>query len=256
MPTAISEDDLLAYVDDQLDVARRIEVEAYLQEHPALAARVMQDMRQRDEIRLFLEGDAVEQPSNRQPAATKVRSTSPPVRPRLRAAVAAAVFVGLGWTAHALFGTVLVDPAAAAHAVPVFANEAAKAHRTAMIAGPTLGSRAPEEAPQLARLASRPVGGGLTVPTFPKDLLPVASRIVPWDGGAAVQVVYTTRDFERVTLFAAEDQRFAVSYPEVAKVDGLAVVHWRQGHHVYALSGTAPLADLLSFAEATQSSWF
>ncbi|PLU24301.1 Fis family transcriptional regulator, partial [Sinorhizobium medicae] len=50
----ILEADLDAYVDDQLDVARRIEVEAYLSAHPNVAARVMSDLRTRDELRLAL----------------------------------------------------------------------------------------------------------------------------------------------------------------------------------------------------------
>ena len=50
----ILDTDLDAYIDDQLDVARRIEVEAYLSVHPDAAARVMSDMRTRDELRLAL----------------------------------------------------------------------------------------------------------------------------------------------------------------------------------------------------------
>ena len=39
MSDPITEADLLAYVDDQLDVPRRIEVEDYLAHHPAAAMR-------------------------------------------------------------------------------------------------------------------------------------------------------------------------------------------------------------------------
>ena len=52
----VTEADLDAYVDDQLDVARRIEIEAYLSTRPAVAARVMSDLRTRDELRLALAG--------------------------------------------------------------------------------------------------------------------------------------------------------------------------------------------------------
>src|SRR5258706_736456 len=50
----VTDTDLDAYVDDQLDVARRIEVEAFLSARPEAAARVMSDLRTRDELRLAL----------------------------------------------------------------------------------------------------------------------------------------------------------------------------------------------------------
>lgn len=260
MSTEISEEDLLAYVDGQLDVARRVAVEAYLQENPELAARVMQDMRQRDEIRLFLMEDTPPY-AETEPAAAVIPLPAPKPRPprahpTLRAAAAAVLFIGIGWSAHELFGDILADPAAAAHAVPAFASEAAEAYRKAEAPGTALASRPPEEVPHLARLASQPSGTTLAIPTFPRELRPLATRIIPWDGRAAVQVDYTTRESRRVTLFAAEDPRFAVSALEVASIEGVSVAYWRQGHHVYALSGDIPFADLLSYAESAHFSWF
>ncbi len=52
----VTDADLDAYVDDQLDVARRIEVEAFLSARPETAARVMSDLRTRDELRVALAG--------------------------------------------------------------------------------------------------------------------------------------------------------------------------------------------------------
>lgn len=268
MPQSISENDLLAYVDGQLEPARRIAVEAYLQENPVLAARVMQDLRQRDEIRLFLTGDggqgvpatpAAPMPVSMPAPMPTLASAAPSARrrpSRLRTAIAATILIGIGWTAHTLVGEGFVDPVAAAHAIPVFADEAVEAHRVAIANGPTFNGLAPEEAPHLAQLVSRAVGGTLPIPSFPDRLLPLASRIVPWDEGSAVQVVYTTREFTRVTLFAAEDRRFAVTTPEAVTIGGLSVVHWRQGHHVYALCADGPSEELLAVAQAAQSSWF
>lgn len=56
MNEPISDIDLNAYVDGELDARRRIEVEAYLEINPEIAARVMHDMRVRDEIHLFMTG--------------------------------------------------------------------------------------------------------------------------------------------------------------------------------------------------------
>ncbi|MGO4839214.1 anti-sigma factor, partial [Rhizobiaceae sp. 2RAB30] len=52
----VTDADLDAYVDDQLDVGRRIDVEAFLSVRPETAARVMADLRTRDELRVALAG--------------------------------------------------------------------------------------------------------------------------------------------------------------------------------------------------------
>ncbi|RUY51278.1 anti-sigma factor, partial [Mesorhizobium sp. M7A.F.Ca.CA.001.13.2.1] len=52
----VTDIDLDAYVDDQIDVTRRIEVEAFLSARPEAAARVMSDLRTRDELRVALAG--------------------------------------------------------------------------------------------------------------------------------------------------------------------------------------------------------
>ena len=62
MTDPITEADLLAFVDGQLDAARRIEVEDYLAHRPETAARVMADLHVRDTLRLAV-ADAPARPS-------------------------------------------------------------------------------------------------------------------------------------------------------------------------------------------------
>jgi len=50
--------DLDAYVDGELDVSRRIQVESYLSENPAIAAKVMADLSMKGELRLALAGES------------------------------------------------------------------------------------------------------------------------------------------------------------------------------------------------------
>ncbi len=47
----ITDSDLIAFVDGQLDPMRRLEVEAHLAAHPEAAARVMADFHDRDALR-------------------------------------------------------------------------------------------------------------------------------------------------------------------------------------------------------------
>ncbi|WP_235837015.1 zf-HC2 domain-containing protein, partial [Cereibacter johrii] len=52
MHEPVTELDLVAYVDDQLDPWRRVAVERHLATDPEAAARVMADLQARDELRL------------------------------------------------------------------------------------------------------------------------------------------------------------------------------------------------------------
>ena len=49
----VTDADLDAYVDDQLDVTRRIEVEAFLSTRPEAAARVMSEKKSMPPTRIF-----------------------------------------------------------------------------------------------------------------------------------------------------------------------------------------------------------
>jgi hypothetical protein len=104
----VTDADLDAYVDDQLDVARRIEVEAFLSVRPETAARVMSDLRTCDELRLALAGsNGVARPATNDPARRLERGL---VRGRifgvLQRAAAVAVLVAAGWLANGIGGSI------------------------------------------------------------------------------------------------------------------------------------------------------
>ena len=124
----ISEADLQAYIDGQLDMRGRIEIERRLQAEPIAAARVMEELRLRDELRLFMTDEAGPAPpatvALARDLSRRLRARSN--RRRLRRATAAAVLIGAGWLAHAEFG-LIVDQVAAAHPIPTLAAEAAAA---------------------------------------------------------------------------------------------------------------------------------
>src|SRR3954452_24082559 len=132
----VSELDLIAYVDDQLDPERRIAVEDHLSRHPVLAAQIMDDLRQRDELRLALSEAAstisdhrLELPAQRLGRRLSLRIALH----RNRRAIAASILLGAGWFAHSMFGGIGADPASAAHILPIYADEAIQAHRTVLV---------------------------------------------------------------------------------------------------------------------------
>jgi anti-sigma factor RsiW len=80
MSDPITEADLLAYVDDQLDVARRIEVEEHLARNPEAAARVMADLKDRDALRLAFAAELPRPPEAMLRAAVSSNGPSPGAR--------------------------------------------------------------------------------------------------------------------------------------------------------------------------------
>jgi anti-sigma factor RsiW len=245
MTEPISEYDLMAYVDDQLDAQRRIEVEEHLSRHPQLAAQVMDDLCRRDELRLALTEMAAEAPFDRAilPVERLGRRLSLRIAlHRSRRAIAASVLIGAGWLAHATFGGLGADPASAAHIPPVFAGEAVEAHRLALVedADPSIK----------AATASTGVAGTVSIPMphLPDRFAPVTSHVVPFNNGTAVQMLFHAKGGEPLTLFAAETDSFSIAPPSADEVDGVTVVYWQSGWYAYVLGGSRDRDDLLTLA--------
>src|SRR3954453_22419947 len=101
MADPITEADLDAFIDGELDPARRIEVEEHLAGRPDAAARVMADLRARDLLKLAF-ADAPARPSLALlEAAHRIeRSLSwRRIALRCRRAAAIVLLVGIGWLA-------------------------------------------------------------------------------------------------------------------------------------------------------------
>src|SRR5688572_23746325 len=122
----IRESDLHAYVDDQLPEARRLEVEAYLPDHPEDAARVDAWRRDAEELRALLDPVAHEAIPIRIPAS---RPRAALWRPYATAAAIAIVSATAGWMSRGVMdasgGT---DRNVAMAKAPAFAQRAAVAH--------------------------------------------------------------------------------------------------------------------------------
>jgi anti-sigma factor RsiW len=238
----ISDVDLQAYVDGQLDMPGRIEIERRLQAEPEAAARVMEELRLRDELRLFLADEAEPIAPATVALARELsrRLRARASRLRLRRAIAAAVLIGAGWLAHAEFG-LIVDQVAAAHPVPALAAEAAAAVDLLRV-----GVSAGEVAP--LRLAAPRTGGEVPIPNLGADAHLLRVQPVPTADGAGMASLYRLGSGALVSLLVAEAGSFAVTWPQPATVNGRPTVFWQAGPFAYALSGEVPGAELLGIA--------
>ena len=222
MTEPISEFDLMAYVDDQLDAERRIEVEEYLSRHPQLAAQVMDDLCRRDELRLALTEAATVPGVDRAILPAERLGRRLGLRRMLyrsRRAIAASILLATG-EAHR---TMLVE------------------ERNALF---TRTAAAPERIADLATGFSP----AIPLPHLPKTFTPVASHLVPWDQGNAVQVLFHGPSGDSLTLFAVETDSFSIEQPYAEEVDGITIAYWQSGWFAYVLGGSSDRNDLLTLA--------
>ncbi|MDY8108762.1 anti-sigma factor [Fulvimarina sp. 2208YS6-2-32] len=229
----ITEFDLTAYVDDQLGVDRRIEVESYLAERPAEAAGIMADLRSRDELRLAL---------SRMPVPVSVRTNAMAGRleralrrrvviRRLSRAAVLLLVAGAAWYAQDDVRTLGVRPSVASAPPPGFVQDAIRAHgtsivRAAMISQPEIATYDPAEI--LSATAIR-------VPALPDDWTVRDVQVFPSTYGPSLEMVLGTPDHGDISLFAARPGYFDVD-PVGTVVDGTSTAaFWQVGEVAYAL---------------------
>jgi anti-sigma factor RsiW len=234
MSDPITEVDLLAYVDDQLDAARRIEVEDYLAGHPEAAMQVMADLKHRDSLRLAFASDLPRPPFAMLEAAGRLEHALGwrELGLKLRRIAAVVALVGFGWFAHAQGGLGISDSVASPKP-PAFVEDALHSHDTALLR---------------ARMASQPEAAaydpveiraetGIEVPVLPDGWQVLDAQIFPSREGHSVEIAIRAGDFGRLSLFAVQSPAFNVIAPTLARFDKAKAVYWQTGPLAYAVIG-------------------
>jgi anti-sigma factor RsiW len=236
----VTEADLHAFVDGQLDGARRAAVEAYLAANPAEAERARAYARQNEQLHALFDG-VLDEPV---PEALRVQPVRRAPSPMRYAALLAAAIIGgvLGWALRgeepSTITANLPQQAALAHVVyapevqhPVEVSAREEAHLVSWLSK-RLG--APVHAPQLTDAGYELVGG----------------RLLPGADGPAAQFMYQDVRGNRLTLYVRTtsdgNRETAFRY---AKEDKVGVFYWVDGPFGYALSGEIERPELLRVAE-------
>ncbi|WP_445504374.1 anti-sigma factor family protein [Microvirga sp. G4-2] len=235
MSDPITETDLLAYVDDQLDPARRIEVEEHLAQNPGAATRVMADLKDRDTLRLI---HAAPLPRPAEPTlAAAIRLERAlgwrDLGLKLRRIAAVVTLIGFGWFAHGQVGLGITDSEASPKP-PAFVEDALHSHETALVRARMAsqhGTAAYDPAEILAAT-------GIRLPTLPEDWRVRDAQVFPSRDGHSVEISVDADELGRVSLFAAHVPVFNVIDPAVARFDEAKTVYWQTGQLAYALTGT------------------
>ena len=265
----ISDSDLHAWVDGQLDAHRAHEVHVWLQSHPAERERVEQWSRQRAMI-AGLDADVLEEPLPASLMATldgfrtstslaqAKRSVRPMVSRRFAYSLAAAFALaglGLGWFVQGLQGSsVLARRQAEA---PRFVRDAAAAYA---VFSPEIRHPvevAIEQREHLLQWLSKRLGRSLKAPALESQgFVLLGGRLLPAEAGATAQFMYQNDGGERITLYVSvrhdSDGPGQTAF-RFAQQDGASSFYWVDGGMGYAVTGQLPRERILAIAKLAYS---
>lgn len=237
----VTEVDLDAYVDDQLDLWQRARVEEWLAERPDLAARVMSDLRIRDELRLAMTMVPSSDHGTRRAAGRLARGFTRDrhVRRALRLLPVCALIVA-GWVAHTG-----VRPLSASVPPPAVV-EAALAARDAGNLRLSMPSQPPAQGVDRVEIRA---ATGIILPHYDVDWVLRDAQIFPSPQGPGVEITFETQDMGRIHAFAARPGGFAVTLPETEQRGPTAIAWFQIGETAHVLVAETDVDRLHAAAE-------
>ncbi|MDK4741830.1 anti-sigma factor [Rhizobium sp. CB3060] len=234
--------DLDAYVDGELTVARRVEVESYLSEHPAIAAKVMADMSIRGELRMALAGEGLAAKAETREAARRLERglAYGRVLSSFQRVAAVVMLMAAGWVAHTSFGAFSASEVNASVPAPAFVDGAVQAYRAtalreAMTSQPPHAAYNPDE----IRAST-----AIVLPELPQGWRVTDAQIYPSDFGPSVEMTINAGEGGQLSLFAVRPGNFAVQKVSHVKRDDVQAAYWQIGEVAYALIGNGKAAEL------------
>ena len=248
MTDTMREDDLHAYVDGALSVARRQEVEAWLAAHPADAERVQDWASQNQSLHAAFDSVLNEplpldlvRATRRQPARTPFKMAAAAL------VLAASGLIGYGIGQHQ-------DQPAVASALPLVRDAAiAYAVFSPEVRHPVEVQAA--DADHLVKWLSKRIGTELKAPDFTAlgfELL--GGRLLSSGPGPVALFMYQDAIGRRVTLYVRRDaaQNHETAFRHATE-NGVEVFYWIDRDFGYALSGQIAPGDIRKLAGAAYS---
>lgn len=231
----ITEEDLTAFVDGELGVMRRLDVEAHLARHPDDAARVMAEMHDRDALReAYAPSPGLGPERNREAARRLDRSLAwQRFSGKLRRAAAVAMLVGAGWLAHSDIGTFGVADTQASPVDPALVADAEQAREAARIRA---GIASQRQQPAYDR-AGIEAATGIALPHLPDGWTVRDVQVFPSRSGAGIEVAIKAGALGDVSLFATHNRHPDGQPSAVSRSNDGGAAYWTDGQSAYLLSG-------------------
>lgn len=244
----ISEAELQAHLDGELEAERRAAVEAFLASHPEEAERA-RSLRHQTELIARAYGPLLERPLPSALVAAALTPAPPPTRSwqRIAAAAAAALLLfiagaGSGWWARERSIPSLPEAGLLADAVSAHQLYTAEVRHPVEVG-------ADQQDHLLTWLSRR-----LNLPLAAPDLAGagfelVGGRLLPAAHGPAAQLMYQDTSGRRLTLYVrpSTDPGAETAF-RFAQEGALSALYWRDRGGAWALLGELPRDDLLRLA--------
>jgi anti-sigma factor RsiW len=229
----ITDDDLIAFVDGQIDPMRRLEVEAHLAANPGSAARVMADMHDRDALRASFERVPGPGPDRNVALARRFDRNLRwrRVASRLKRAAAIVVLVGAGWLAHDEIGRFGIPDTLASTPDPALLADARQARAVAQLRKTIAGQ---VDGPVYDRARLRSVTG-IDLPALPEGWRVRDIQIFPARHGTGIEIAFEAGPLGEASLFATRGIRGGPA--TLTGSDDGDVLSWNAGDTAYALNG-------------------
>lgn len=248
----VGEDELHAYVDNQLDAWRRVEVERYLAAHPAVAQRVNADLQQRALLREAFMRDDDEPLAARLNLASLIEQRMVQRRFPWRAAAAVLLAVSLGAAAGAAGGMWFAGR-------PIGPFMTLAADTAASYAVYSADKRRPVElwAAQREDL-NRWVSNRLNRPVAAPDLAAfdyqfLGGRLVPTARGPGALFMYENHQGGRLVLLVRRMALSRTTQIEQVDIGGMPGCAWSEGEMGYGMVGEEPYGRLLEVSGKVRS---
>jgi anti-sigma factor RsiW len=228
-----AEDELHAYVDGQLDAARRGAIEAWLAEHPDRAAEVAQWRRQAEMLRTALPAYLL--PANPALDPTAVRRTVRRRRQR-RLALCASLLITLG--AGGMGGWQARNVSFAAAHPPM--QDALEAYRTFATDRLRPVEMDGSHANALEGWLSARIGRPMSLPDLDSyGFKLLGGRLLSTSDGPAALVMYEDEQGQRISLYVRPSTRFPGDLSGSRQDNGLLAKYWFRNGYGFAVVGRA-----------------
>jgi anti-sigma factor RsiW len=235
----ITELDLMAFVDDQVDDLQRREIEAWLAGHPAEAARVMRDLSDRTALRLaFAQTAAPPSPTLAALATQGFAVSSLPWQRRVPALAAMLAMAALlGFAGSPPYGGPLTR-------APDYLDDAVQSHEASLVRA-AMATRPPTPwmQPGDIRTAIR-----IRLPVLPADWRLIDVEVFPSDDGPSAQLLIDAGEAGEVSLFSSRTRGDGTVHPVVIRQDGETVAFWEIDGQSFVLIGDVSRARLHAMA--------
>jgi len=240
------EAELQAYVDKQLDDARRTQIDHWLEENPEEAATLVHYRAQNQALHDAFEPLLSRPAHDRFRKVDRVRQDTSRIW-QIAAVLALIVGAGGGWAANDFFN-------AGSNAEQALARDGMHAHRVYEVeVRHAVEVPANEEKHLVAWLSKR-----LDAPVRAPDLSTrgfqlVGGRLLPAASGRAAQFMYENDKGDRLTLYVERNRTGGETAFRFVNEDEISAFYWKDGPLAYALIGRAGREQLLGLARTTYS---